>query len=349
MEAVLRQLTNILELLAVSQTDRVREWDRHTALRAFQWAEYCEQLHSRVQCNPAVRSALESGLSDTNQRLQQALPSYSPVMFSELAQCQHMLLIHLLRNPSAPNSVIRMLFAEQESPFDQNSLIRCKSAFNLLCRTPDRTSYAGLQVEAVVRGTLLGKLLSSVLSRSGNDAYARTLLDSILHDSAGNPESLHDVIAAALLSPDDETSSVVQRRVLAWLQEHEGCLRKLCQSLSPGLCTVISRQSSEFKQAYWGVLKQWASCLEFDVLESLWVPTSDEPVTFIILTDRFKDLFNSGPPLKEETETELKTLKREAGDFNNWEKHRRKNNPLLQSPGRQGATVLFTPSAVCFI
>ncbi|XP_016094074.1 Fanconi anemia group F protein [Sinocyclocheilus grahami] len=316
MEAVLRQLTNVLELLAVSQTDLVREWDRHTALRAFQWAEYCEQLHSRFQCNPAVRSALEAGLSDTNQRLQQALPACSPVMFSELAQCQHMLLIHLLRNPSAPNSVIRMLFAAQESPFDQNSLIRCKAAFNLLCRTPDRATSAGLQAEAVVRGTLLGQLLSSVLSRSGNDAHARALLDSVLHDSAGKPDSLHEVMAAALLSPGDGTSSAAQRCVLAWLQEHEGCLRKLCTSLSPGLCTGISRQSSEFKRAYWGVLKQWASCLEFDVLESLWVPTSDEPVTFIILTDRFKDLLNSGPPLKEETETELKTLKREAGDFN---------------------------------
>ncbi|XP_018951429.2 Fanconi anemia group F protein-like [Cyprinus carpio] len=321
MEAVLRHLTNILELLAVSQTDHVSEWDRHTTLRAFQWAEYCEQLHSRFQCNPAVRSALESALSDTNQRLQQALPSCSPVMFSELAQCQHMLLIHLLTNPSAPNSVIPILFpdpktAAQDSQFDQNSLITCKSAFNLLCRTSDRTSYAGLHVEAVVRGKLLGNLLNSVLSRTGNDEYARTLLDSILHDSAGKPESLYDVIAAALLSPDDETNSVVPHFILAWLQEQDGCLSKLCKSLSPGLCTVISRQSREFKQAYWGVLKQWASCLEFDVLEGLWVPTSDEPVTFIILTDRFKELLNSGPPLKEETETELKTLKREAGDFN---------------------------------
>lgn len=320
MEAVLRHLTNILELLAVSQTDRVSEWDRHTALRAFQWAEYCEQLHSRFQSNPAVRSALEAALSDTNRRLRETLPSCSPVMFSELAQCQHMLLVHLLRNPSAPNSVIPMLFpdpktAAQESQFDQNSLITCKSAFNLLCRTSDGTSSAGLQAEAVVRGTLLGDLLNSLLSRSGNDEYARTLLDSMLHDSAGKPESLYDVIAAALLSPDDETSCVTRRCVLAWLREREGGLSEVCRSLSPGICAVLSRQSPEFKQEYWGVLKQWASCLEFDVLESLWVPTSDEPVTFMKLTDRFKDLLNSGPPLKEETEAELKTLKREAGDF----------------------------------
>uniref|UniRef100_A0A673GG34 FA complementation group F n=1 Tax=Sinocyclocheilus rhinocerous TaxID=307959 RepID=A0A673GG34_9TELE len=205
--------------------------------------------------------------------------------------------------------VLRLLFtAAQESQFDQNSLMTCKSAFNLLCRTPDRT---GVQAEAVVRGTLLGKLLSS-----GNDEHARTLLDSVLHDSAGNPEGLYDVIAAAFLSPDDETSSVTQRCVLAWLQEHEGCLGEVCRSLSPGLCAVLSRHSCEFKQAYCGVLKRWASCLEYDVLESLWVPTSDEPVTFSALTDRFKEVLNSGPALKEETETELKTLKREAGDFN---------------------------------
>lgn len=320
MEAVLRHLTNVLELLAVSQTDRVGEWDCDTALRAFQWAEYCEQLHSRFQSNPTVRSALEASLSDTNRRLRETLPSCSPVTFSELAQCQHTLLVHLLRNPCAPNSVIQMLLhpktAARESQLDQNSLIACKSAFNLLCRTLDRTGHAGVQAEAVVRGKLLRKLLNSVLSHSGNEEYARTLLDSILHDSAGKPESLCDVIAAAFHSPEDDTTPATQRCVLAWLREREGGLSEVCRSLSPGLCALLSRQSCEFKQAYWGVLKHWASCLEYDVLQSQWVLTSDEPVTFNALTDRVKDLLHSGPALKEEIETELKTLKREAGDFN---------------------------------
>ncbi len=320
MEALLSHLTNILELLAVSQTDRVGEWDCDTALRAFKWAEYCEQLHTRFQSNPTVRSALEAGLSVTNQRLRETLPSCSPVTFSELAHCQHSLLVHLLRNPRAPNSVIQMILHSQntarESHFDQQSLIACKSAFNLLCRTLDRTGHAGVQAEATVRGKLLGKLLNSVLSRSGNEEYARTLLDSILQDSAGKPEILCDVIAAAFHPPDDETTSATQRCVLAWLREREGGLSRVFRSLSPGLCAVLSRQSGEFKQAYWGVLKHWASCLEYDVLQSQWILASDEPVTFNALTDRVKDLLHSGPALKEETETELQTLKRGAGDFN---------------------------------
>ncbi|XP_043084079.1 Fanconi anemia group F protein [Puntigrus tetrazona] len=319
MEAVLRHLTDILELLAVSQTDRVDEWDYNTAVRAFQWAEYCEQLHARFQTNPAVRSALEAALSDTNRRLRETLPSSSSVTFSELAQCRHVLLVHLLRNPCAPGSVIRMLLdpkTECEPHFDQNCLMTCKSAFNLLRRALDGTGHAGVRAEAAVRGGLLGKLLGSVLSRSGNDEYARTLLDSILQDSAGNPESLCDVIAAACLCPDDETSSVTQRCVLAWLREREGGLREACGSLSPGLCAALSLRSGEFKRAYWGALKHWASCLEHDVLEGQWVMTSDEPVTFKALTERFKELLRSGPALKKETETELGKLKREDGDFN---------------------------------
>jgi len=321
MEAVLRQLTNILELLAVSQTDRVREWDQHSLQRAFQWAEYCEQLHSRFQSNPTVRSALEAGLQDTNQRLQDALPAHSPVMFSDLARCQHMLLVHLLTNPYSPNSVVQMLLpnpktAAQEFQFDQSSFITCKSAFNLLCRSSDRTSHPGLQVEAEVRGKLLRELLNSLLTRPGNDEYARTVLDSILRDSAGKTESLYDVIAAALLSSDDDTNAVTQHFILAWIQDHDGCCGKLCGSLSPGLCAVLSRQSPEFKQAYWGVLKRWASCLQYDVLESVWVPTSDGPVTFNVLADRLKDLLNSGAGLKEDTATELNALKLEDGDFN---------------------------------
>lgn len=321
MEAVLRQLKNILELLAVSQTDRVREWDQHTLQRAFQWAEYCEQLHSRFQSNPTVRSALEAGLQDTNQRLQDALPAHSPVMFSDLAQCQHKLLVHLLSNPYSPNSVVQMLFpnpktAAQEFQFDQSSLITCRSAFNLLCCSFDRTSHPGLQVEAEVRGKLLRELLNSLLTRSGNEEYARTVLDSILRDSAGKPGSLYDVIAAALLSSDDDTSAVTQHFILAWIRDRDGCLSALCRSLSPGLCTVLSRQSPEFKRAYWGVVKQWASCLQYDVLESVWVPTSEGPVTFNELADRLKDFLNSGAPLKEDTETKLNALKLEDGDFN---------------------------------
>lgn len=321
MEALQRHLKNILELLVVSQTDRVREWDRHTVQRAFQWADYCEQLHSRFQSNPSVRSALESGLNDTNQRLQDALPSYSPVMFSDLARCQHKLLIHLLRNPYAPNSVIPMLCPDpktsaSEFQTDQTSFMTYKSGFNLLCCTLDGNIHAGLHVEAEVRGKLLGKLLNATLSHSGNDEYARTVLDSILRDSAGKMGSLYDIIAAALLSSNDESTAATQNLILAWLQEHDGCLSKLCKSLSPETCTFLSRQSPEFKQAYWDVLKQWASCLEYDVMESVWAPTSEETVTFNVLADRFKDLLNAGPPLTEDTETELKALKLECGDFN---------------------------------
>ncbi|KAK7122015.1 hypothetical protein R3I93_022959 [Phoxinus phoxinus] len=320
MEAVLRQLQNILELLTVTQTDRVREWDQQTLQRAFQWAEYCEQLHSRFQSNPAVRSALEAGLRDANQRLQDALPAHSPVTFSDLAQCQHKLLVHLLSNPYSPNSVVQMLFpnpktAEQELQFDQSSVITCKSAFNLLCCSFERTSHPGLRVEAEVRGTLLRELLNSLLTRPGNDEYARTVLDCILRDSAGKPGCIYDVIAAALLSGDDDTDAVTQRFILAWMHERDGCVRELCRSLSPGVCAVLSRQSPEFKRAYWGVLKQWASCLQYDVMGSVWVPTSDGPVTFNVLADRLNHLLISGAPLKEDTETALNALKLGDGDF----------------------------------
>ncbi|KTF86999.1 hypothetical protein cypCar_00027504 [Cyprinus carpio] len=212
-EAVLRHLTNILELLAVSQTERVSEWDSNTALQG---------VSVGFQPNPAVRSALEAGLSDTSQRLRETLPSCSPVTFSELAQCQHTLLVHLLRDPCAPKSAVQEILdpqkAAQESQFDQNILMTCKSVFNLLCRTLGRTGHAGVQAEPL---------------ELCNDEYARTLLDSILQDSAGNPEGLYDVIAAAFHFPDDETSSVTQRCVLSWLREHEGCLSKVCRYIKP--------------------------------------------------------------------------------------------------------------------
>lgn len=320
MDDVLGQLQQVVELLAVSQTDCVNEWDFHTMLRAFKWARYCEQIHARSHSSPALRSALESRMHETNQRLQDSLPSYTPVMLSDLAQCQHMLLVNLLRNPSSPSCVIQVLSldpktAERGLDMDQSRLMTCKSAVKLLCCSSDWTSYSGLQVETEVRGKLLKKRLDSTLTQSGNDTSARTLLDSVLRDSAGRTESLYDVIAAALLASDGDANSVTRDVILDWIQSHDGCLSKLCRSLSPKLCCHLLKASVTFKRAYWDVLKRWADGLEYDVMQSAWLPASDGTVTFNVLFDRFRDLLNLGSPVKEETETKLAALKVESGDF----------------------------------
>lgn len=325
MDAVVGRLQQVVELLAVSQLDFVNEWDHQTMLRAFEWAQYCEQVHARSHANPALRSALESRLHDTNHRLRETLPSYSPVVLSELAQCQHKLLVNLLRNPSSPSSIINVFSldrktAEQGLDMDQTPVITGKSALKMLCCSSDWTSYSGLQVETEVRGKLLKKRLTSILTPHGNENSARILLDSILHDSAGKMENLYDVMAAALLASDDDTNNLSRDVILDWLQSHDGSLSKLCRSLTPRLCCILSRESVTFQRAYCDVLKRWANCLEYDVMQSAWVPTcsitSEETVTFNVLFDRFRALLNSGSPVKEETETKLAELKVESGDFN---------------------------------
>lgn len=324
MDAALAHLQQVVELLAVSQMDCVSEWDHRTMLRAFKWAQYCEQIHARSQSIPALRSALESRLHDTNQRLRETFLSFSPVMLSELAQCQHKLLVNLLRNPSSPSSIIHVFSldpktAEQGLKMDQTRLITCKSALKVLCFSSDWTSYSGLQVDTETRGKLLRKRLDSILTRSGNEVSAKTLLDSILRDSAGKTESIYNVIAGALLYSDDVTNNVTRNVILNWLQSHDECLSKLCGSLSPKLCCLLSKESVTFQQAYWDVLRRWADSMEYDVTQSAWVPTcsmaSEESVTFNFLFDRFRALLNSGSPVKEETETRLTELKMESGDF----------------------------------
>ncbi|KAA0724053.1 Fanconi anemia group F protein [Triplophysa tibetana] len=325
MDDVVGRLQQVVELLAVSQLDCVNEWDHQTMLRAFEWAQYCEQVHARSHANPALRSALESRLHDTNQRLRETLPSYSPVMLSELAQCQHKLLVNLLRNPSSPSSIIHVfpidrITGEQRGlDMDQTPVITGKSALKMLCCSSDWTSYSGLQVETEVRGKLLKRHLKTILTQRGNENSARILLDSILHDSAGKTENLYDVMAAALLASDDDTNNLSRDVILGWLQSHDGCLSKLCRSLSPRLCCVLSRESVTFQRAYCDVLRRWANSLDYDVMQSAWVPTcsitSEKTVTFNVLFDRFRALLNSGSPVKEETETKLAELKVESGDF----------------------------------
>ncbi|GAA6093179.1 Fanconi anemia group F protein [Tachysurus ichikawai] len=322
MEAVLNNLESTVELLAVTQTETVTEWDGETVDRAFQWAQYCEHLHTRFHTNPSVRAALESRLHVTNQLLAHTFTGYRCVTLSDLAQCSHRLLIGLLKNPATPHPVIKSLLDKfglaEDAIGDQRADTRgfntCKSACKLLGDFRlNRKSDFGLSAGTHVHGMMLLQRIQVILSHPCNLEYANKLLDCLLEDSRERQDSFLTLIAAALLSTD--TTSAAQDFLLDWLEGHDVLRHRMCQSLPPELCTRLSQQWPKFRLAYWDSLKKSASSLEYDVTNGLWRQPCDTEASFLTLTNRFKSLLGSGSPLKDETEEQLLALKQADGDF----------------------------------
>lgn len=326
MEAVLKNLTNTAELLAVAaQSGVVGQWDKQTLSRAFHWARYCEHIFFRFHNNPALRMIMEKQLQLTNQSLRAAFPRYTEVSFSDLFQCQHLLLVGLLNNPELPSSIMKILF-ETTSPVITNQsefqdvtglcshIIQCKSACEVL---GPLTNLSAFSADAEVQGLMLMERLGALLSQSNEACQAGHFLDSILLGFEGAAEHFCVVIAAALLTTKNSASQTAsQDFLLDWLQKKHSVLQHMCFTLPITLLKDLAKGHLKFRDAYCDVLKKWASDMEYSISDGEWAQTStNQTVSFHKLTEHFLALFEACPSVRDDVEKELNALKISDGDF----------------------------------
>ncbi|XP_056242861.1 Fanconi anemia group F protein isoform X2 [Seriola aureovittata] len=298
MEAVLKNLASTVELLAVAaHSGVVEQWDKQTLSRAFHWARYCEHLFSRFHNNSAVRRIMEKQLQLTNQSLQAAISGYTEVSFSDLPRCQHHLLLGLLNNPKLPSSIMRILF-DSKSPAD----------------TKHNQSAVGADAE--VQGVMLMERLGALMSQSSEACRTEHFLDSVLQGCERAAEHFCRVIAAALLTTENSASqTALQDFLMDWLQKKH-MLMHMCSALPTTLLMDLAKEHLKFRDAYYDVLKKWASDMEYSISEGEWVQTSTNPtVSFQKLTEHFQALFDTCPSLRDDVEKELNALKISDGDF----------------------------------
>ncbi|XP_047452020.1 Fanconi anemia group F protein [Mugil cephalus] len=327
MEAVLKNLTSSLELLAVAaQGGAVKQWDKQTLSRAFQWARYCEHVHSRFHSNPAIRRVIEKQLQTTNQTLRDAVPGYADVSFSDLSCCQHLLLVRLLNNPELPVSIMKTLF-DTTRPVNTvrseckdvtglcSHIIQCKSACKVLGPLADPSAVGA---DAEVQGEMLMKRLGALLSQSTDTRQGEQFLGSVLQGCEGAAQHFCRVIAAALLTAkNSNTQTAPQDFLLDWLQNKHCVLQCMCAAALPtSLLSDLAKEHRKFRDAYCSVLKKWASEMEYSLSDGEWVQMSrDTTVSFQRLTGHFLALFEACPSVRGDVEKELKALKESDGGF----------------------------------
>ncbi|XP_042267545.1 Fanconi anemia group F protein isoform X1 [Thunnus maccoyii] len=326
MEAVLRNLSSTVELLAVAaRSGEVQQWDEQTVSRAFHWARYCELVFSSYHNNRSISRVMEKHLQLTNKNLRAVFPGYREVCFSELSRCQHVLLVGLLNNPELPISIMKMLF-DTTSPVNIKHgqyedvtglcsyIIQCKSACKVLTPLTD-LSAAGADAE--VQAVMLMERLGALLSQGSEACRAERFLDSVLQGCEGASEHFCLVIAAALLTGTNSAAQTASADfLLDWLQQKHILMQHMCSSLPSALLINLAKERLKFRHVYCDVLKKWASDMEYSLSDDEWVKTSSNPtVTFQKLTEHFVALFEACPSLRNDVEKELNDLKISDGDF----------------------------------
>nr|XP_046249751.1 Fanconi anemia group F protein [Scatophagus argus] len=326
MEAVLKNLASTAELLAVAAlSDAVDRWDKVTLSRAFHWARYCEHLYSRFHNKSPVRRIMEKQLQHTNQSLQAVFPGYTEISFSDLSRCKHLLLVALLNNLELPISIMKILF-DTNSPVNTKQseyqdvsglcshIIQCKSACKVLAPLTDMSA---IGADAEVQGVMLMERLGALLSQGSEAWRTEHFLDSVLRGCEGGAQHFCLVIAAALLTKKNSAAqTALEDFLLDWLQTKHSKLQHMCSALPTALLIDLAKEHLKFRDAYFDVLKKWASDMEYSISEGEWVQTStNQTVSFQRLTEHFLALFQACPSLREDVEKELNALKISDGDF----------------------------------
>ncbi|CAL8356642.1 unnamed protein product [Lota lota] len=325
MEGVLKNLKNTTELLAVAQTDVVKQWDKQTLDRAFQWTLYCQHIHSRFHNKKTIRDIIEKQLQNTNESLRATFPGYVDITFGDFSRCQHILLTKLLKNPVLPRAILEILFGtrspmetdeneHQDATGHCNQLVAWRSACKVLTAMPVRTS-AFPRVDAEIQGALLMEALDAVFG-GGGGGEAHELLDSMLQQCEEEDHVL-SVIASALTRKKNTTAEMASRGfLLNWLQQNEQLLQKMCLRVPVDYMMSHVKENIEFRAKYCDLLKRWASDMTFDINEGEWVPSGTTAgVSFKKLTDHFVAFVETSPLLREDVEKELNALKIADGDF----------------------------------
>ncbi|KAL2093839.1 hypothetical protein ACEWY4_011151 [Coilia grayii] len=328
MEAVLKNLESTSELLAISETEYVRQWNESTVKRAFQWSDYCEHIFNRFNAEPTIRTAIENKLRHINDLLRKTFLDHRDLTFTDLGRCRDVLMERLLKNPACPPSVINALFGSFQ-PNDGRGdgqvflgfsglrgSVSCKSAGEMLWATDvNLGAKGGLCIKDLVKGSILREHIQKLIPHTDSESLIKRLLDSI-SQSNSDKDSYSEMIAGALLCCEDRTAPDVTRNVIfTWLESHPKTLLSMCQVLPVLTLTELAQQSEQFRLAYVGILKNWASALMYDVTEGEWIISDDNGVPFSTLTEHFRYLVTSGHQLEAHTLRELHELKEGDGGF----------------------------------
>ncbi|XP_053545101.1 Fanconi anemia group F protein [Bombina bombina] len=320
---MLDNLDHFVEVLTLAQSIQVKDLDILSVKRAFEWSTYFRHVYHRFESNETVRHAIENHLLEKNKELNSYIKSYKFIMFKDLEKSEEILYMSLLQNKGIPNDILKYLVTQFTDATSQDSklhgvnrVVTQKAACQLLLSL---TSVDPVNIQNSLDNPIV--LTQTEMLRSTLEERIKTLeenqqlaaLSDIL-SAIPQPQGYY-LLLAMLDSKESDKYGWLSHLILDWLLDDSARCSGFCSNISPPVLSRLASRYPQLVQAYLDILTNWGASMEMDFAHGMWVSPIPS-LSFSVLLDHFQCLLLGPKDLKTATDTTLKRLKHEDGDYN---------------------------------
>ncbi|NP_001086451.1 FA complementation group F L homeolog [Xenopus laevis] len=322
MHTMLENLDRFIELLTLSQSVHVKDWDILCVRRGFEWGSYFQQVYHRFCANDCLRNALEDHLRSKNQKLSTCIKNYQYISFNDLRHSKDIFCTSLLQNKALSRNIFQYIVTKlkNQSSGETNtcnmSNIMCQKAASALLLFPSSIDSKNPLENpcAVTEAEILKNHLEYRIHSLKEDHQFAVVSDVL----SGIPQpSIYNLLAILLLSSetcDSQDQLSLSHLLLKWLLENDSVWTDFCSKIHSHLLSHLSSKYSIVRKAYFNFLIKLGESMELDV-QGKWVSNSAE-LSFDIFLNHFESLMKTSEDLQTATEATLEDLKRQDGDYN---------------------------------
>ncbi|KAM9324005.1 Fanconi anemia group F protein [Gastrophryne carolinensis] len=325
LKTMLENLDHFLELLALSRTVFVKDWDLVNVQRALEWASYFQHVHSRFKANSSIRNGFEDHLATKNQELRVHFKLYQDVCFCDLMKAQTVLCMALLQNNALPSGLFKYLLEmlqesdpKRTAPLCLDHVISQNAASELFQSLPlltcDRSQNPLDNPVLVTQSDILRSKLHRQL-RGAEDGQRLSLVSDVL--SRVSPPLVYHLIAVGLQSGDfldSELQNQLDEVLLDWVTSSEAAWIGFCGNVTPHVLSGIASRHFKFRSSYLDYLEKLGGGMEQDIHSGSWASTNPR-LAFHEFLEHFTCLFKGSDDLKQCVTTRLQALKSQDGGY----------------------------------
>ncbi|XP_068105573.1 Fanconi anemia group F protein [Hyperolius riggenbachi] len=325
LKLLLENLDHFVEVLALSHTTCVKDWDLLNVKRALEWGSYFQQVHHRFKANSSIRKAIEDHLTVKNEELRVHVLNYQDVTFADLMKGKAIFCMALYHNSAIPPLVFKYLVellhdSDSESVKSPclDHIITQKAASELFLSLSlfscDSSRYSLDNPVLVTQGDMLRSSLENRLKMSEGGQNLSAVSDVL----GGIPRPLvYHLIAVVLLSLDTWNAhhqDHLAELLIDWLMSNNPTLADFCLTVNLQALARLSSKLSRFRNTYLDYLVTLGAEMEQEVTSGKWTCRTRK-LTFHEFLEYFRCLLKGPDELKEITLTRLRALKTQDGDY----------------------------------
>lgn len=323
LKSMLDNLDHFVDMLALSSTVNVKDWDVLIVQRALEWGSYFQQVYHRFKDNDPIRNVIEEHLAAKNEELCVNFKNYKDITFRDLAKGKAIFCMTLLHNSAVSTLIFKHLVerlqdsdSEKVDSLSLNQTLSQKIASELFLSFPFACERSLKPLEdpvLVTQADILGSSLQRRLKKLEDDQKSAAVSDVL----GKLPQPLLYHLIAAVLSTDTASANhqdQLHDLILDWLLTNDDAWTGFCSNVNQNVLARLSSRFFKFRQTYLDYLFKLGYGMEQDITLGMWASNTPK-LSFHEFIEHFRCLLSGPQDLKECALTRIQTLKQQDGDY----------------------------------